>query len=177
MRVVSGKARGTKLNTLEGLETRPTSDRVKEALFSVIAEYVPNSSVLDVFSGSGALAIEALSRGADRAVLLEKNPKAGEVIRFNLEKTRLSDSARLIITDAFDFLAKTDKRFDIIFLDPPYRFKLCDKAMDIIRKRNILAEDGIIICETSFDEEIETDFTLFKEKKYGNTKFFIYKGE
>ena len=177
MRVVSGKARGTKLNTLEGLDTRPTADRVKEALFSVICEYVPESIVLDLFSGSGALAIEALSRGADRAVLIEKNPKAGEVIRSNLEKTRLNTDAELIITDAFDFISITDRQFDIIFLDPPYRHGLCDRAMDIIIKRNLLAEDGIIICETSIEEEIKTELALFKEKKYGKTKFLIYKGE
>lgn len=177
MRVVSGKARGTKLNTLEGFDTRPTTDRVKEALFSVIAEFVPESAVLDLFSGSGALAIEALSRGADCAVLIENNPKASDVIRFNLEKTRLNESALLYNSDAFLFLLETDRQFDIIFLDPPYRHKMCDKALEIIVKRSILKKDGIVICETSVEEEISTTLTVFKQKKYGKTKFTIYKGE
>ena len=177
MRVISGKARGTKLNTLEGLDTRPTTDRVKEALFSVIAEYIPESRVLDLFSGSGALAIEALSRGALNAALVEKNFKAAEIIRFNLEKTKLTSDAKLYISDAFDFLPKTDMQYDIIFLDPPYRQGFCDKALNIISENNILSKGGIVVCETSYEEEITTDFALFKEKKYGKTKFMIYKGE
>ena len=174
MRVISGRARGTKLNTLEGLDTRPTGERVKEALFSMIADRIPDSTVLDLFSGCGGLAIEALSRGAEKAHLIDLSPKACDIIRSNLSKTRLDDSSTLFKTDAFDFLKETSTCYDIIFLDPPYRHKLCDKAMEIIYERGLLKEDGIIVCETSSEEEIKTDFNILKQRRYGTTLITLY---
>ena len=127
MRVISGTARGKKLNSLEGLETRPTLDIVKESIFNILQFNIKDTSVLDLFSGSGALAIEALSRGAKEAVLCDNSSKAVQIINKNLEETKLIDKAKVInsdYTEALNKLANENKKFDIIFLDPPYKSEL-----------------------------------------------------
>ena len=171
MRVISGKARGMKLDTLEGVETRPTSDRVKESLFSSIQFEIRNSKVLDLFSGSGSLGIEASSRGAEEVVLVEQNQKCRVSILKNIEKTKLTN-IKLYIKDSFDFLTETNERFDIIFLDPPYNNKLEIKAIEYIVKYNILNDNGLIVIEKDKNDKINFNFEtleLIKEKKYGNT--------
>lgn len=178
MRVVSGSARGTVLQSLKGDRTRPTTDKVKEAMFSIINFYIGQASVLDLFAGSGGLGIEALSRGADRCVFLDNNREAAAIVTQNLEKTRLSHLAQVEVCDYKNFLIATKNTFDIILLDPPYNRFMCDEALGIIYERGLLNDGGIIVCETEFGEVVTTDFILKKDYKYGNTKLSVYtKGE
>jgi 16S rRNA (guanine(966)-N(2))-methyltransferase RsmD len=129
MRVITGTARGRTLKTPEGDHTRPTAERVKEAVFSIIQFEIEGRRVLDLFAGSGQLGIEALSRGATSAVFIESDKAAAEVVRENLQKTRLEDKATVLQTDAIAFLASTASVFDIVFLDPPYAANLLQKAL------------------------------------------------
>ena len=167
MRIISGSARGLKLLTPDGLDTRPTADRVKEALFSSLSDKIPSSLVLDAFSGSGALGIEALSRGAARAVMTDSDPKAFSLCRENLLKSRLSDRGEVILTDALSYIDKTKDIFDIIFLDPPYASGLYEPFLKKAERH--LAPGGIIIVE--YEEKnlpvIPACYRVIKEKKYG----------
>lgn len=174
MRVISGRARGTALYALDGLHTRPTTDRVKEAMFSIINFYIDSSIVLDLFSGSGALGIEALSRGADLCVFVENNKRALEIVKKNIEKTKFKDSARVVFSDFKTFLKNTKETFDVILLDPPYNKNMCDEAMSVIYERNLLKEGGIILCETEGPEIIETKFEKKKDYTYGKTKLTVF---
>ena len=173
MRVISGTAKGKKLNSLEGLETRPTLDRVKEAVFNIIQFDIKDSVVLDLFSGSGALGIEALSRGAKEAILCDASSKAIKIINKNLEETRLKDKAKVINTDYLVTLSKIkDKKFDIIFLDPPYKSDYVEKSIEYILKYNLLAENGIIILETNDKNKIDEikakkGLEVYDTRKYG----------
>lgn len=174
MRVISGKARGSSLFSLEGLHTRPTTDRVKEAMFSIINFYLQEALVLDLFAGSGALGTEALSRGAQKCVFVENDRKALEIVKKNLDKTNLSDCAELVFSDYKAYLNSQTQQFDVILLDPPYNKKMCDEALEIIYNKNLLKDDGVILCETGFDEIIETHFNKKKDYKYGKTKLSVY---
>lgn len=174
MRVISGKARGTSLYSLEGSHTRPTTDRVKESMFSIINFNIPDAVVLDLFSGSGALGIEALSRGAKKCFFVENSRQAAEIVRKNIEKTRLGDLAVLKIMDFKAFLETASDKFDVILLDPPYNKKMCDEALKIIYERNLLAEDGVIMCETQCGEVVTTDFSRGKEYKYGKISLTVF---
>ena len=177
MRVISGKARGTSLYSLEGNHTRPTTDRVKESMFSIINFHIPNGVVLDLFAGSGALGIEALSRGARKCYFIENSHSAADIVKKNIEKTSLKENSVLKVVDYKSFLNSANEKFDVILLDPPYNKKMCDEAMQIIYERNLLNDDGIILCETEYGEEINTDFIKKKDYKYGKTMlWFFYKG-
>lgn len=175
MRVISGKARGSSLYALEGMDTRPTTDRVKEAMFSIINFYLPKSRVLDLFAGSGALGIEALSRGAKSCIFVESSHKAAAVVRKNLEKTKLSDASEVKETDYKLFLNSCKDCFEVILLDPPYNKKMCEIALGIIFEKGLLAKGGVIICETEANETIETSFQVIKTYKYGKTKLTLLK--
>lgn len=184
MRVISGSARGKKLNSLEGLETRPTLDRVKEALFNIIQFDLKETVVLDLFSGSGALAIEALSRGAKNAVLCDKSQKAVQIINENLINTRLKSKAYVINKDytiALNKLKKENIKFDIVFLDPPYKTDFALKSLEFIIENNLLNENGLIIIETNDKNKIE-ELKKYKDinvdtRKYGSVLIiFIRKG-
>lgn len=156
MRIISGKARGTKLFTLEGESTRPTLDRVKEALFSIIMNKIQDSEVLDLFAGSGALGIECLSRGAKSAILCDNSREAIKVINSNLEKTRLKEQAKVLNEDFKKCLYKLEgQKFDLIFLDPPYKSNYIQLSVKQILEQNLLKEDGLIIAETDREEVIE----------------------
>ena len=174
MRVISGKARGSSLFSLEGLHTRPTTDRVKEAMFSIINFHIQDALVLDLFAGSGALGTEALSRGAQKCVFVENDRKALEIVKKNLDKTNLSDYAESVFADYKTYLASSTSQFDIILLDPPYNQKMCDGALEMIYAKNLLKDNGIIVCETDFDETIDTRFKMKKDYKYGKTKLSVY---
>lgn len=174
MRVISGKARGTVLYALDGLHTRPTTDRVKEAMFSIINFYIESGVVLDLFSGSGALGIESISRGAKRCFFIENDKDALKIIKKNILKTNFSDFAEIVFSDYEKFLKSTSETFDIILLDPPYNKKMCDRAMSLIFERNLLNKNGIIICETEYPEIIETEFIKKKDYKYGHTKLTVF---
>ena len=170
MRIISGKARGTKLFTLDGLNTRPTLDRVKEPLFSIIQEYVLDSDVLDLFAGSGALGLESLSRGAKSAILCDNSKEAVDIIYKNITKTKLN--AEVINNDFVKTLKRLDGRqFDIIFLDPPYETNHLEEAINKILELNLLKENGLIIAETDNQEKVEKikklDITISDIRKYG----------
>ncbi len=176
MRIISGSLRGLKLFTLEGLTTRPTADRVKEALFSSLSPVIKDAYVLDAFSGSGALALEAISRGAFRAVLLENNKDAFNVCKKNIEKARVSDKTSLLFTDALSYIKNTEEKFDIIFLDPPYSEGLYREFL--IHAASKLKENGLIIAE--YEEantpQIPPSLSVIKQKKYGRCNLLYLSG-
>ena len=175
MRVITGTARGTKLLSPDGLDTRPTADKVKEALFSIIQFYIPEAKVLDLFCGSGALGIEALSRGAESCDFVDGSGKATGVTKKNLEKTHFLEKATVYVKDFSDFIKSATAQYDVIFLDPPYKRGLCEAAGRYIKERSLLSDGGIVICEVSEDERPGLPFTLIREAKYGKTKIFIFK--
>ena len=154
MRIISGIARGTKLYTLDGNNTRPTLDRIKETLFSIIQNNIKDAIVLDLFSGSGALGLEALSRGAKKAILCDKSYEAMDVIKRNIDKTHFEEKTEVFYGDYKKCLDKLNEKIDLIFIDPPYKLNIAVKAVDIILKKDLLAKDGIIVLETD-DEQRE----------------------
>jgi len=178
LRVISGVARGTKLETLEGIDTRPTLDRVKEALFSIIQMHIYEAEVLDLFSGSGALAIESISRGAKRAVVSDNSRKAIQIIKANIAKTHFEEEIEVINKDYKKALEDVKKqKFDIIFLDPPYKTELGTNAIEIIVENGNLKEDGIIVFETD-REDIEIDninkqIEVIDIRRYGRVKLIF----
>lgn len=173
MRVISGTARGTNLETLEGNNTRPTLDRVKEALFNIIQNQIVDASVLDLFSGSGALGIESLSRGATFCVMCDKSYEAIGVINKNLKKTHLEQKAKIIKNDykkALNLLQ--EQKFDLIFIDPPYAADIAVDSIKDIIELDLLTDDGIIILETDNEKrEIENlnklNVNVYDLRKYG----------
>ncbi len=173
MRIISGKARGTKLETLEGLDTRPTLDRVKEALFSKIQGYIYEANILDLFSGSGALAIESISRGAKFAYACDKSRKAVEIIKQNVKKTHFEKEIKIINKDYKQALEELKQiKFDIIFLDPPYNTDYGINAIKDIIENNLLNEDGIIVFETDKEEKeyisiLEEYTSVIDIRRYG----------
>lgn len=185
MRVISGEARGKKLYSLEGLTTRPTLDRVKEAIFNILQFKIKDTKILDLFSGSGAIAIEALSRGAKEAVLCDNSKEAIKIINKNLEITRQKDKATVINNDyiaVLNKIGKENKKFDIIFLDPPYESDFIVKSLEKIIDLNLLDEDGIIIAETdsNFDKMLisrNTKIKIYDERKYGIVNLIFIRKE
>ncbi len=177
MRVISGSARGLKLITPDGLGTRPTTDRVKESVFNIIQTHIPCTKVLDLFSGSGALGIEALSRGCKSCTFVDFDSTSFEIIQKNLEKSRLSEKAVLHKKDAIQFLAGCKEKFDLIFLDPPYNKGFLSKVFELIDKNSVLQDYGIIVVETEYGGELPSNenFECIKSAKYGKTAILIYK--
>ena len=182
MRVISGSARGLKLITLEGMDTRPTTDRVKENLFNIIAPYIEeDSNVLDLFAGSGALGIEALSRGARSAVFCDSNDKSIGIIKNNIQKARLMDKSQVFLGEAQLILKKLShmgKKFDIIFLDPPYRKDIIPDILVELEKNSVLDDKVIIVAETDIEDLLpdETETLIVSKKQiYGKTKLTFYK--
>lgn len=178
MRVVSGTARGTKLNSINDLSTRPTLDRVKEPLFSIIQNHLQNAEVLDLFAGSGALGIETLSRGSKHCTFCDKSYKAIEVLKENIEKTRMENKSTIINKDYKKCLVELTKTFDIIFIDPPYKLDIAVDSIKRILDLKILAKDGIIILETDEEErelkELEkVDLEVYDVRKYGRVKLIF----
>lgn len=175
MRIISGTMRGTKLFTLDGLNTRPTLDRVKEALFSKINYNLQEATILDLFSGSGALALESLSRGASKAYLCDSSRDAIKVIKQNMEKTKTEDKIILLNCDykkALDNLIQNNIKLDIVFLDPPYKTDFAEQATKIIIENKLLNENGMIILETDNKEKVvenlDTNLIKIKDvKRYG----------
>ncbi|MBQ7408458.1 MAG: 16S rRNA (guanine(966)-N(2))-methyltransferase RsmD [Clostridia bacterium] len=174
MRVVAGKHRGRKLLQFSGNDIRPTSDRAKEGVFSVLQFEIAGKRFLDGFCGSGAMGIEALSRGAREVVFTDCSKSSCELTKKNLEM--LGENAKVIKTDLIEFLKRTDEKFDIIFLDPPYKSDAGVKALEIIAKRQILNDKGIAIIESGsvINQSIDGLF-VEKRKKYGIAEFAFYK--
>ena len=185
MRVISGKSRGKKIVSLEGDNTRPTLDRVKEALFNIIQFKVQDAVVLDLFAGTGALGIEALSRGAKEAIFCDKVPDAIKIIKQNITNTNNLDKSTIVnkdYKDVLETLSKQNKKIDIVFLDPPYKTNLAIDSLQKIIMGNLLTEDGIIIIETDdINKEQEIlkieKVEIFDKRKYGSVwLIFIRKG-
>ena len=182
-RVVAGKCKGTVLEAPKGDATRPTTDKVKEAIFSSIQMRVPDSTFLDIFSGTGQMAIEALSRGAEKAVLIDQAGKSQQVISRNLQKTHLTEQARpmkMAFPEALKLLGKKGESFDIIFMDPPYAMagSFAKTVSELLAEYHLLREGGIFIVESDADaqiQEIVTNMTCIKSCKYGSTlvTFFL----
>lgn len=180
MRIISGKARGTKLYTLEGDNTRPTLDRVKESIFNIIQNEIEGAKILDLFSGSGAIGLEFLSRGAEKAVLCDKSKEAANIIKKNIEKTHMEKQAHLINTDFENCLEKLkNEQFDIIYIDPPYDTDYVYKAIQKIIELEVAKEESLIIIETDDEKRIEKqieniDVQIVDKRKYGRaTIIFI----
>ena len=182
MRIISGKARGTKLYTLEGLETRPTLDRVKESIFNIIQQDIEGSIVLDLFAGSGAIGLECLSRGASKAILCDNSKGAIEIIKKNIEKTHMKENAEIYNLDFKKAIEKVkNQKFDIIYLDPPYNTDFIKQALEQIIKFDIIKNNGKIILETDDEQriikEIENiNVEIIDKRKYGRaTIIFLNK--
>ena len=181
MRVISGKARGTKLNSIDSLSTRPTLDRVKESLFNIIQNRIENSTVLDLFAGSGAIGIEFISRGCNKVYFCEKLNEAAKMVKKNLEKTRFLEESEVIVKDykeALKDLKKRNIKFDIVFIDPPYKDDIAVKATELIISLNLLNHDGIIIIETDEkDRELKNlerlEVEVYDLRKYGRVNLIF----
>ena len=180
MRVITGKARGVQLKTPDGLATRPTADRVKEALFSIIQFDIPGAKVLDLFGGTGQLGIEALSRGAKSATFVDAGEPACRLIKENLKRTRLEADGKVVRSDYMDFLNRCREQYNIIFLDPPYAEVFLENALKKITEIDILASGGIIVAERPLGKELPWDFegyTRSKDYKYGKVLLTLYRKE
>lgn len=183
MRIIAGKARGRKLISPATLETRPTLDRVKEAMFSMIQNYLDDATCIDVFAGTGSLGLEAASRGAKEVYLVDKSPVTFPLLKQNIDNLKFNDCCTALNMDAYEALksfAKKDKSFDIIFIDPPYCKEMIPEAMKIIKQNNMLKEDGLIVSKIDSIEEIYAgyeDIRMFKSRKYGNTTVCLYRYE
>lgn len=178
MRVITGKARGVQLKTPDGMLTRPTTDRVKEALFSIIQFEIPTARVLDLFGGTGQLGIEALSRGAKSAVFVDHQENACKLIRENLRRTRLEADGKVIRADYLVYLRRCRESFDIIFLDPPYAEVFLENALKCITEIDILQSGGIIVAERPLGKELPWEFDGFtrsRDYKYGKTLITLYR--
>ena len=178
MRVITGTARGRRLKEPTGLETRPTTDRVKEAIFSTIQFEVEGRRVLDLFGGPGQMGIEALSRGAAHCTFVDLRREAAGIIRENLAATGFTDRATVVQGDALAFLSRAGGRFDLIFLDPPYGSGLLEKALETIAMIDIVSEHGIIVCENGSGAAwpaMQPPYRLQKDYRYGKIRTALYR--
>ncbi len=176
MRVTTGLARGRNLEAPQGLDTRPSSDMTKQAVFNIVQNYVEGSVFLDLFAGSGQMGIEALSRGAKNAVFIDTSSKAIETIKANLKHCNLMESSRVAQMDAQSFLQNGSQQFDLAFLDPPYQKQIIDAVLPLVAQR--MAPNGIIICETERNEQLPQaagNFVLTKTYQYGKAKITVYR--
>ena len=178
MRVISGKAKGIVLKAPEGEATRPTADRVKEAIFSILQFEIPGMSVLDLFGGTGQLGIEALSRDARSAVFVDSRDDACKLIRENLKRTNFQSQARVVKSDYLAFLKNCRDKYDVIFLDPPYAEVFLENALKMITEIDILQSGGIIVTERPLGKVLSADFNGYirsKDYKYGKTIITLYR--
>ena len=176
MRVITGSAKGARLRTLEGNDVRPTAERVKEAVFSIIQFDIEGRRVLDLFGGCGQMGIEALSRGAESAVFVDSSQESVKVISDNLKTARLSDKASVIRKDFRLFLASCSDTFDIAFIDPPYHLNLYEDALSGVAR--LMSDYGIILCEHPLEvklPEAAGDFEKYKEYRYGKVYITSYR--
>lgn len=172
MRIIAGSARGHRLKSLEGMNTRPTQDRVKESVFNIIMNYISERKVLDLFSGTGNLGIEAISRGASHALMVDKNPSCVKIITDNLIHTKLEDRAKVVCEDVILAIRRLKgQKFDLIFMDPPYSKGHIQPTIDAIFENNILACSGIIVVERSKTDEMTQSqiYQIVREQTYGDT--------
>lgn len=185
MRIISGSARGTSIQAPEGMDTRPVTDKIRQSLFNIWQWKIPHAHFLDVFSGSGSMGIEALSRGADRVVMIEKANKAVRVIQSNLKKCHFEKANQeLLAQDAFKalpYLEKRGEKFDLIYLDPPYTIdSIFIPIMELISSLSLLNEEGEVIIRTIKEKEMPerlNGLVKYREKVYGISKVHFYKQE
>ena len=180
MRVISGKCKGKKLFALKGLSLRPTSGRVKEAIFDILQKFPPGKNVLDLFAGTGALGIEALSRGAQRAVFVEGGARSGAVLRRNIEACRLGGQAEVVSKEVQAGMKALEERgdsFDLIFLDPPYGKGLAYRTLESLSRSPILSPNPLIVAEHSPDEDLSSIPSLERidRRKYGDTQVSFFR--
>ena len=182
MRIITGKAKGVRLKTLEGDTTRPTAERVKEAVFSMIQFDLEERSVLDLFAGSGQMALEALSRGASEATLVDKSAEAVAIIKENASKTKLADKCSIYRSDYLEFIRRfSGKQYDIVILDPPYALKMYAPALRALVKEDMLKPTTLIICESGEeqvfdgDSELASLFSIEKQTRYSKTFITVFK--
>ena len=183
LRVISGKARGLKLDTPKNQDVRPTTDRVKESLFNMINSYIMDSNILDLFAGTGSLGIECLSRGAKNCVFVDKSKDSINIVRSNVKKVSVDNESTILnvdFKDAVKRLSTQNQKFDVIFMDPPYYENMFIECLKSIDKFNLLDEDGIIVVEHDTKDLFEDSIGRLnksREKKYGNTTLTFYKLE
>lgn len=176
MRVITGKARGCRLETLEGLDTRPTVERVKEGLFSAISFEIEGRRVLDLFAGSGQMGIETLSRGARSCVFVDHHRQAVEVIRRNLKATKLETGAEVVCRESMEYLAHVTGQFDLVFLDPPYASELLVPCLEKLSGK--VATGGTVVCESDRETELPQTvgtFSLYRSYRYGRVVVRLYR--
>ena len=178
MRIIAGEKRGTKLYTLEGENTRPTLDRVKESLFNIIQSEIRDCIFLDLFSGSGAIGLEAVSRGAKKAILCDNNKQAIQIIKKNIEKLGYKDKIELYQMQFNELINKLNEKIDIIYLDPPYKTNYAIKTVELLLKKEILKTDSLIIIETDQVEELKEKLENLKieiidKRKYGRANLIF----
>ena len=181
MRIISGTARGTKLYTLEGLNTRPTLDRVKESIFNIIHKYIQEATVLDLFSGSGAIGLEFASRGAKKVYLCDKSKEEINIIKKNIEKTHLEEKTIIYNLDFKLAIEEIkEKKFNIIYLDPPYKTNFIEQSIELLRKTKAIDSSTIIIAETDNEKQIEKqieklEVKIIDKRKYGRACILFLK--
>ena len=180
MRIIAGTLKNRRIKSREGRETRPTLERIKEAIFSIIGEKVADAKFLDLYSGTGNVSFEALSRGAKRAIMIEEDKDALRVIIENVNHLGVENKCRAYKNDVFraaEILARKNEKFDIIFMDPPYQDNVTKKVLKAIDKAHILTEDGLIICEHHLLEDLEDNIASFRktdERKYNKKILTFY---
>lgn len=177
MRIISGTRRGHKLAEFDGSDIRPTTDRVRESLFNLISEYVPGANVLDLFGGSGALSLEAASRGAEKCTVCDIDQRAIRLITHNTDSLSFGDRVKILNKSADVFIAENTDTFDIIFLDPPYNKGIIEPIIERLVQKQMLSEDGIIVLESD-TTDCRSDFSgleIIKQRKYGRTYITVYK--
>ncbi|MDF2545726.1 MAG: rsmD [Anaerosolibacter sp.] len=183
LRVIAGKLRGRKIKAPDGMHTRPTTDRVKESIFSMIYPYIIDSTVLDLFAGSGSLGIEALSRGAEKAYFVDNNKQSLSIVKENLINLGLLDQSIVLLAEAMKALkdiSLKDQIFDIIFLDPPYMKGFIIPCIETIKENGLLNIDGIIVIEHNVEDVLPAevgDLIKIKDRRYGDTNISIYSRE
>lgn len=176
MRIISGTARGRKLKELQGTDTRPTTDKVKESMFNIIQFELEGRRVLDLFGGTGQLGIEALSRGAVHCTFVDQRREAAALIRDNVKLCGFGERSRVVQGEALSFLASCREKFDVVFLDPPYQSELMDQSLEQLVRFDILREHGIIVCETAADRSLPPlapPYEVGREYRYGQIKLTI----
>lgn len=176
MRIITGSARGRRLLSPEGFDVRPTTDKVKESLFNILQFELEGREVLDLFAGSGQLGLEALSRGAKSAVFVDSSPRSLDIVKKNIRLTGMEAQASAVAGDAFSFLAVTDRKFDLVFLDPPYDHKLIDKAAALLPR--VLKSTSVVVAESRFSEEVPErigELAAERTYKYSAIKLTVYR--
>lgn len=176
MRIISGSARGRKLKEPQGMDTRPTTDKVKESLFNIIQFELEGRRVLDLFAGTGQLGLEALSRGAEHCAFVDMRREAAALVRENIQLCRFEAQSRVVQEEALSFLSVCREKFDVVFLDPPYQSGLLEQSLKLLTQFDILREHGIIVCESGTEWSIPTlvpPYEAGREYRYGQIKLSL----